>query len=199
MPFDDRYRIQNREHAARRSTIFCQFRLFDDRGEDVCKRRCFGHNQTGVFSKTISQQVIRSKAALFQHFGHGAFEKKEGGMGIEQPVKWVKSVGPFLINNIYQRLIDQWLRQFVAFFNKLAKDRFLPKQFASHLIVLGALSWEHPDTFSHGSRFKAASETGSSILIRRSSPVRTFPGPTSTNCGSGLCKSHSILSVQRTG
>src|ERR1700678_1363205 len=160
--------------------------MFDDGGKDLPKRRNPRHDQTGVFSQAVAEKVIRLETALLQQLSHGAFENEQSGVCIEQPAKRIKSVRSFLVNNLDQRLVDQRLCQFVRPFKELAKDRFMDKQIATHLIVLGALPGEHPDAFFHGCRFDAALKMENSnsyppILIRFRSPERTFPGPISTN------------------
>src|SRR6202035_5742250 len=100
-------------------------------------------------------------------------------------MKRFKSICSRTIDDIDQRFIDQLLDNLVSALQKLTEHRLTLKEFTSHLIVLRALTGKHPDhLFNHikGRRNQPAEGRDVfSILIRRTSPVRTFPGPSSRN------------------
>src|SRR5580700_8613075 len=89
----------------------------------------------------------------------------------------------------------------VGSLHELTERGFAFVEFPSHLIILRALTGEHPDHLLHKlkRRQREAGRADVSILIRRMSPASTLPGPSSRNSASGCWRSHWMLSVQRTG
>lgn len=145
--------IEDGEHPAWGGAVLEEGGFLDDEDQGVFEGEDVGDDEAGDFAEALSEEGSGWETAGQEDAGEGAFDREDGGAGMEESPEGLEAVAAGAIENIEEGLVDEVAEDGVGFEEVLSEERFLFEEFASHPVVLGALAGEHPDGAGWGRVF----------------------------------------------